>query len=51
MTMKNPPHPGVIVLEECIEPMGLTHHECRSGPWSDAEHTVRTGKREARHIS
>ena len=24
MTMKNPPHPGAIVLEECIEPMGLT---------------------------
>ena len=24
MTMKNPPHPGVIVLEECIEPLGLT---------------------------
>ena len=24
MTMKNPPHPGLVVLEECIEPMGLT---------------------------
>ena len=24
MTMKNPPHPGVVVLQECIEPMGLT---------------------------
>ena len=23
-TMKNPPHPGVVVLQECIEPMGLT---------------------------
>ncbi|MGH9605602.1 MAG: HigA family addiction module antitoxin [Terracidiphilus sp.] len=23
-TMKNPPHPGVIVFEECIEPLGLT---------------------------
>ncbi|HEY3741086.1 MAG TPA: HigA family addiction module antitoxin [Bryobacteraceae bacterium] len=22
--MKNPPHPGVVVLQECIEPMGLT---------------------------
>ncbi len=22
--MKNPPHPGAIVLEECIQPMGLT---------------------------
>jgi len=24
MTMKNPPHPGTIVLQECIEPLGLT---------------------------
>ena len=24
MTMKNPPHPGNVVLQECIEPMGLT---------------------------
>jgi antitoxin HigA-1 len=24
MTMKNPPHPGSVVLRECIEPVGLT---------------------------
>lgn len=24
MTMKNPPHPGVVVRDECIEPTGLT---------------------------
>ena len=24
MRMKNPPHPGRIVREECIEPLGLT---------------------------
>lgn len=24
MTMKNPPHPGVVVFQECIEPLGLT---------------------------
>ena len=24
MTMKNPPHPGLVVLRECIEPLGLT---------------------------
>ena len=23
MTMKNPPHPGVVVLQECIGPSGL----------------------------
>ena len=24
MTMKNPPHPGRVVFQECIEPLGLT---------------------------
>ena len=24
MTMKNPPHPGTVVLQECIEPLGLS---------------------------
>ena len=24
MPMKNPPHPGLVVLHECIEPLGLT---------------------------
>ena len=24
MPMKNPPHPGGVVLRECIEPLGLT---------------------------
>jgi addiction module HigA family antidote len=24
MPMKNPPHPGRIVLEECLEPLGLS---------------------------
>src|ERR1017187_4831259 len=24
MAMKNPPHPGEVVLHECIEPLGLT---------------------------
>ena len=24
MAMKNPPHPGQVVYQECIEPLGLT---------------------------
>ncbi len=24
MTMKNPPHPGAVVLQECIQPTGLS---------------------------
>ena len=27
MPMKNPPHPGTIVLDECIEPSGLNTTE------------------------
>ena len=30
MTMKNPPHPGGVVLRQCIEPLGLTITESAS---------------------
>lgn len=29
--MMNPPHPGKVVLEECIEPLGLTITEAATG--------------------
>ena len=28
MAMKNPVHPGAIVREECLKPLGLTVSEC-----------------------
>ncbi len=31
MPMKNPPHPGKVVLEECIKPLGLTITEAAEG--------------------
>ena len=31
MPMKNPPHPGRVVYEECIEPLGLTVTEAAKG--------------------
>lgn len=31
MAMKNPPHPGRVVLQECIEPLGLTITETAEG--------------------
>lgn len=31
MAMKNPPHPGRVVLQECIEPLGLTITEAAEG--------------------
>ena len=41
MTMKNPPHPGGFVLRQCIEPLGLTHHGRRRGPWGHAHDAYR----------
>ena len=29
--MKNPPHPGKFVLEECLEPLGLSITEAAAG--------------------
>ena len=29
--MKNPPHPGKVVLDECIKPLGLTITEAAEG--------------------
>ncbi len=31
MPMKNPPHPGRIVLQECIEPLGLSITKAAEG--------------------
>ena len=31
MPMKNPPHPGKFVLEECIKPLGLTITDAAAG--------------------
>ena len=31
MPMKNPPHPGRVVYEECLEPLGLTITEAAKG--------------------
>ena len=31
MPMKNPPHPGKFVLEECLEPLGLSITEAAAG--------------------
>ena len=31
MPMKNPPHPGKFILEECLEPLGLSITEAAEG--------------------
>ncbi len=31
MPMKNPPHPGKVVLDECIKPLGLSITEAAEG--------------------
>jgi len=44
--MKNPPHPGRIIREECIEPLGLTITEAaaRLGVTRQALNNVINGK-------
>ena len=51
MVMKKPPHPGAVVLQECIEPLGLHHHAGCRCTWRNAEYPVGTGERKARHLS
>ncbi len=31
MPMKNPPHPGQVILKECIDPLGLTITDAAKG--------------------
>ncbi len=31
MSMKNPPHPGAIILEVCLKPLGLTVTQVAQG--------------------
>ena len=46
MRMKNPPHPGRIVRQECIEPLGLTVTEAakRLGVTRQALNNLVNGK-------
>ena len=46
MRMKNPPHPGCIVRQECIEPLGLTVTEAakRLGVTRQALNNLVNGK-------
>src|ERR1700683_496598 len=50
MPMKNPPHPGGLVLRQCIEPLGLSITDA-AALRSDAHHIIGTGEREARDLS
>jgi addiction module HigA family antidote len=46
MTMKNPPHPGLLVRRDCIEPLGLTITEAAqaSGVTRQTLNNLVTGK-------
>ncbi len=47
MPMKNPPHPGLLVRMECIEPLGLTVTDAAKGlgVTRQALNTLREGAR------
>ena len=45
MTMKNPPHPGEIIRELCLEPLGLTVTQAAQGTWRDPQDPFFAGER------
>jgi plasmid maintenance system antidote protein VapI len=51
MTMKNPPHPGLSVRHDCIEPLGLTITEAAEALGRDAADPQQSSQRQERHFS
>ena len=37
MAMHNPAHPGEVLRESCLKPLGLTVKKCGRGAWGDAQ--------------
>ena len=50
MSMKNPPHPGLVVWQECIEPLGLSITDAAMALGGDAQHAVGVGERQTGHF-
>lgn len=46
MTMYNPPHPGEVIHELCIEPLGLFRDRGRQGPGRQPEGPLRAVERQ-----
>jgi addiction module HigA family antidote len=38
MPMKNPPHPGEVIREDCLDPLGLTVTEAAEGLGASRKH-------------
>ncbi len=51
MTMKSPPHPGLVVWQECIEPSGLTITQSAEALGVTRNTLFRTRKPETRHLA
>lgn len=51
MIMKNPPHPGTVILEECIEPLELTITQAAAALGVHTEYALGIGQPEARYIA
>jgi hypothetical protein len=51
MPMKSPPHPGGMVLQDCIEPLGLTVTGGGAGTRRFALYAFGPVERQAGHIS
>jgi antitoxin HigA-1 len=51
MTMKNPPHPGLVVLQECIEPLGLSITDAAAAALGVTRNTLSELVNEKRGVS
>ena len=47
--MKNPPHPGRIIRQECLTPLGLSV-TAAARAWRGAADTEQSGQREVRYF-
>ena len=50
-SMKNPPHPGLSVRHDCLEPLGLTVTEAARRLGGQPKAAFRTGQRPFGHLS
>ena len=44
MISRKPTHPGVVLLEDVIKPLGAYHHRCSQDAWCKPESIIRICK-------
>ena len=49
MLMHNPPHPGEVLRDLCLEPLGLSVTAAAQGTWGQPEDALGAVERACRH--